>query len=376
MRFKRPAEDWATRSAIDAVAALLSEWVYEAEPQTDEQAAAPAPLTLNLGDKPVPLLVHRVFQDTTGEVGTAAKVATVTAEVPGVQGPVLYLVFKGTSTLLDMLKWDFQRDYEHVASRAPPEARGCKPVDFIHRGAAHTVRQLNLFQREVLLKRLEAAASKGVQRLVLTGHSLGGMYAQAFLHWVMTEPLESIQRGAAQLLFGARAVTFGAPMVFGTNAETPSAGYFLEFEKDFRSRATNFAHEKDPCPRAWSALDLKELLQGTARSKVRATLGRRVADSIIGDKAEAFVSSFVESDDFTKLTTVAKQYKHVARIVQLSRTTEPHFHWKDGFKSAEGNIADHDMGKYRAALVEGLDPNRDVSLFFHDDERGSKQREY
>lgn len=345
VRLKPPDADWPARSAIDAVAALLSKWVYDAEPQTDEKVASPTPLTLTLGNKPVPLLVHQVFQDPTGETGTPAKVATVTAEVPDVQGPVLFIVFDGASNVLDMLKLDFQRDYDYVLSRAPAGTKVSKPVDFIHRGAAHTMRQLNLFRREALLKCLEDAATKGVQRLVLTGHSLGGMHVQAFLHWAMTEPLESIPRGAAQLLLTARAVTFGSPMVFGTNMGADSPDYFRAFKQQFRSRATNFIHEMDPCPRAWSAVDFKEL---------------RI---------------FLGSEDFTKFLSVASQYTHLARVVLLSRNERETFHWKDDFKSAESKIGDHSMAKHLAALLDAKGSGQGKCFYYLDD-TGSRQSHY
>ena len=61
---------------------------------------------------------------------------------------------------------------------------------FMHKGAAGVMR--NLFFLKVqptssFAKQLDTAYSRGVRHLVLTGHSLGGMYAMSGMYFIWRE---------------------------------------------------------------------------------------------------------------------------------------------------------------------------------------------
>jgi len=95
--------------------------------------------------------------------------------------------------------------------------------------------------------------------LVLTGHSLGGMYASLLLFGInQPQVLElEMSKAARALITSATAVTFGAPMVFGHD---PAKKFPADFVELMKKKYVNYMNENDPCPRAWSELDLDEFL--------------------------------------------------------------------------------------------------------------------
>ena len=104
---------------LDLVAAVLASWVY-----TD--AVEPPHI------EGVTFEVHQVIHP--GANGTVAKLATVTAMLPTQK--VLYVVFKGTSYMLDYLNWQLEHD------NATTEDEDF----FVHKGAASTVKQLQFMK--------------------------------------------------------------------------------------------------------------------------------------------------------------------------------------------------------------------------------------
>ena len=179
---------------VDLVAAVLASWVY-----TD--AVEPPHI------EGVTFVVHQVIHP--GASGTVAKLATVTAMLPTQK--VLYVVFKGTSYMLDYLNWQLEHD------NATTEDEDF----FIHKGAAGTVKQLQFMKGQNFLDRLEAARSQGVTKLIWAGHSLGGMYAQASFYsaWQMSNGKPTSPKGLdlQEKLkpFQLKCIAFGSPMVFG-----------------------------------------------------------------------------------------------------------------------------------------------------------------
>ena len=109
----------------------------------------------------------------------SVKVALVTAELPG-RHRTLFVVFKGSSYLLDFINWNLEHDYEVIGDG----------THFMHKGAAGIMR--NLFFLKVqrassFAKQLDAAYNSGVRHLVVTGHSLGGMYAMCSMYFIWRE---------------------------------------------------------------------------------------------------------------------------------------------------------------------------------------------
>ena len=84
-----------TSEFVELVAAMLSSWVYTDDPAPPEMAHAT-------------FEVHAVIQP--GDLGRSVKIACVTAHLP--LGPLLFVVFKGTSYILDFLNWNLEHDYE------------------------------------------------------------------------------------------------------------------------------------------------------------------------------------------------------------------------------------------------------------------------
>ena len=315
---------------VDLVAAVLASWVY-----TD--AVEPPHI------EGVTFEVHHVIQPCDG--GTVAKLATVTAMLPTQK--VLYVVFKGTSYMLDYLNWQLEHD------NATTEDEDF----FVHRGAAGTVKQLQFMKRQELLERLKAAKSQGVTKLIWTGHSLGGMYAQAsfYLAWQMWRSSPPSQKGLdlqeKLQLFKWKCVAFGSPMVFGGGSQ--QARDFQAFAKD---RAVNYIHADDPCPRAWGALDLRKFIQEASKGAPRLMHGY---GSVVGYTASKFIpqaaEAFMSRPDFGHIQDLARKYDHFLPLKVLNPKEESP-RWKE-FQLRPESVSDHDVNCYVRRLFDAhIDP--------------------
>merc|ERR1712232_1087256 len=246
----------------------------------------------------------------------------------------LFFVFKGTSYLLDFINWNLEHDFEFVQDRH----------FFAHKGAASTIRNLFYLKEENMCSRLEAAASQGATSLVFCGHSLGGMYALVSLFMVFTKSDSFGQKlscRAQELLKTARSITFGAPMAFGVldgSQQNAAAENFRAFAKE---RALNYIHANDPCPRAWSALDLRRFLQ-CATEALKKELPEKAGGAIRGALAarvvDAAVEQLLQRKDFNLITECAAGFQHSARLKVLSEEGEskPAWRWDSDFRlSAE-----------------------------------------
>ena len=328
---------------VDLVAAVLSSWIY-----TD--ALEPPHV------EGVFFEVHRIIQP--GTVGTVAKIAAVTATLPEPTGKVLYVVFKGTSYVLDFLNWQLEHDNSTTRDRS----------FFVHKGAAGTVAQLQFMKSQQFMDRLESAFGQGVRKLVWTGHSLGGMYAQAslFSAWQMlnsrfSSPDLDVQ--STLRTFEMKCVTFGSPMVFGGTSEQA-----MNFRAFAKRSAVNYIHGNDPCPRAWGALNLREFIK-------QATEGvkKGVKDSygcIAGAAASRFVQQFAENlmnrPDFGQIEDLARKYDHFVPLKVLS-TKREFCRWKE-FSLTPECLQDHDVDLYVKRLFDSWGPSRPVCYIHHQDQ--------
>ena len=327
----------------DLVAAVLSSWIY-----TD--ALEPPHV------EGVFFEVHRIIQP--GTVGTVAKIAAVTATLPEPTGKVLYMVFKGTSYILDYLNWQLEHDNSTTRDRS----------FFVHKGAAGTVAQLQFMKSQQFMDRLESAMDEGVRKLVWTGHSLGGMYAQAslFSAWQMlnsrfSSPDPNVQ--SKLRTFEMKCVTFGSPMVFWGASE--QAMNFRDFAKE---RAVNYINGNDPCPRAWGSLSLREFIKQATKGVMKG-----VTDSygcIAGAAASRFVPQLAENlmnrPDFGQIEDLARRYDHFVPLKVLS--TKPEFcRWKE-FSLTPECLQDHDVDLYVKRLFDSWGPNRPVCYIHHQDQ--------
>ena len=317
---------------VDLVAAVLASWVY-----TD--AVEPPHI------EGVTFEVHQVIHP--GANGTVAKLATVTAMLPTQK--VLYVVFKGTSYMLDYLNWQLEHD------NATTEDEDF----FIHKGAASTVKQLQFMKEQHFLDRLVAARSQGVTKLIWAGHSLGGMYAQASFYsaWQMWNGNPTSPKGLdlheKLKPFQLKCIAFGSPMVFGGCSQ--QAKDFRAFAKD---RAVNYIHADDPCPRAWGALDLREFINQASKG-----VQQGVSDaygSVAGCGASIFIpqaaESFMRSPDFGHIRELARKYDHFVPLKVLN--SKPEFsRWKE-FRLSPECLSDHDVKSYVRRLFDAWDHAR------------------
>lgn len=123
-------------------------------------------------------------------------------------------MFKGTSNFHEFFRWDFvTNDYKFMA-------RECDERMFAHGGASLFVDNLmwRRLYREAFEQRLGNASRENVSRLVLTGHSLGGMYASLLLYKLRASAVNEtrtwsqspMSEGASRLLRSVRCATFGS----------------------------------------------------------------------------------------------------------------------------------------------------------------------
>ena len=324
----------------DLVAAVLSSWIH-----TD--ALEPPHV------EGVFFEVHRIIQP--GTVGTVAKIAAVTATLPEPTGKVLYMVFKGTSYILDYLNWQLEHDNSTTRDRS----------FFVHKGAAGTVAQMQFMNSQQFMDRLESAFGQGVRKLVWTGHSLGGMYAQAslFSAWQMLDSKFSspdLDVQSTLRTFQMKCVTFGSPMVFGGASEQA-----MNFRAFAKKRAVNYIHGNDPCPRAWGALNLREFIkQATKGVKKGVTdsygsIKGYIASQVISELAESFMSG----PGFWQIEDLARRYDHFVALKVLS--TKPEFcRWKE-FSLTPECLQDHDVDLYVKRLFDYWGPSRPVCYIHH-----------
>ena len=328
---------------VDLVAAVLSSWIY-----TD--ALEPPHV------EGVTFEGHRIIQP--GTDGTVAKIATVTATLPEPTGKVLYVVFKGTSYMLDYLNWQLEHDNSTTRDQS----------FFVHKGAAGTVAQMQFMKNQQFMDRLESAIDQGVRKLAWTGHSLGGMYAQAslFSAWQMLNSrFSSPDRGVQSKLrnFEMKCVTFGSPMVFGGTSEQA-----MNFRAFAKRSAVNYIHGNDPCPRAWGALNLREFIKQATKGVMKGVTDSY--GSIVGYTASMFVpqlaESFMKRPDFGQIEDLARKYDHFVPLKVLS-TKREFCRWKE-FSLTPECVQDHDVDSYVKRLFDYWGPSRPECYIHHQDQ--------
>ena len=316
-----------TPQFAELVAAMLSSWVYTDDPEPPRMAHAA-------------IEVHAVIQP--GDLGRSVKIASVTAELP--VGKVLFIVFKGTSYILDFSNWNLEHDHEITGE-----------ADFFaHGGTVSTIKNARFLKSDAFLNRLIAARGQGVQRVVFAGHSLGGMYAQMSLYLAW----EEFRRGNGPLSevlssMDLQSFTFGAPMVFGGNSQKLSQ--FKDFARD---HAVNYILADDPCPRAWGALDLRHFVQQATQAvkkRLKDTYGSwkgTLASTVLEAMAEALLAR----PDFLMIQDFARKYEHVVPLRVLSANRQ-HFRWKE-FNLTPECFEDHSMESYVNKLFNAFDSSR------------------
>ena len=311
---------------VELVAAMLSFWVYSEDPQPPEMAN-------------VTCEVHAVMQP--GDLGRSLKIASVTAHLP--LGKVFFIVFKGTSYMLDFLNWNLQHDHDITG----------ETDFFVHSGAASNVRNARFLKSKVLEGCLIAAHQQGVKEVVFTGHSLGGMYAQTSLFLAWEEMRRAGDLSKILSSFDLKSFTFGAPMVFG--GSTQKAREFKEFA---RVHAVNYIHAHDPCPRAWGALNLRSFIEQAAVAAKKGfqdsqgSLMGRVAGSVV----EGMAAQFLQMPDFNLIEDLARKYEHFVPLKVLS-TERQYFRWRE-FQLTPECLQDHSVAAYANKLFDAFDSSR------------------
>ncbi|CAK8989252.1 unnamed protein product [Durusdinium trenchii] len=310
------------------VAAVLSKWIYS----DDLEPPCTIPNTS--------LAVHQVIQP--GDLGAALKMATVTATLPTER--VLFVIFKGTSYILDFLNWNLELDHSITGDKD----------FFAHSGAAGTLRKAHFWKSSAFAERLRSARANGVRKVVFTGHSLGGMYAQMslYLAWKSLKGPPSDEREVLES-FDLRCCVFGSPMVFGGSSQQAK-----EFRTFVGQCACNYIHADDPCARAWSAINLQQFVRQAslaARKGLTNELGS-VKGSVVSRVVEGMVSRVMNRPDFYVIEDFARKYEHFVPLKVLSRKLQ-FARWKE-FNLNSECFKDHYMENYVDKLFDALDDSR------------------
>jgi len=333
----------------DFVAAWLSEWIYWVA-----DASMPAQvLPVTVGGVPVHFHVQAVHEEPMQ--GSPTRLATVVVEIPR-KPRVMYLIFKGSSFVTDVVT---------NASVSPDfvpftQAFGDKTT-FVHHGAYHAIAQLRVHEWELLIEQLKAAANTGVEHLVVTGHSLGGQYANAFLLEVFLEMKRASDSELPALLKKMRVVTFGTPMTFGAADGCEIRNDLACFIKE---RSVNYMTPGDPAPRLWSELDIDsfmEYLAGWVDGKMT-RFSSWLVDKALGPgglrkRAEEFLDRKDVKGQFLAVTAL---YSHICKIRILAPTFCP---WRPLVRDAIKLEAHSLWEAYIPSLRDAVDPGSSMSLF-------------
>lgn len=296
------------------VAAWLSHWIYHVGSASD-----PAPIgAVSVGGEAVEFTLHWVHEEPLS--GSPARLATVTAALPWGAGKVLYVPFKGSSNLTDFIV-----NASVLADYSPFDRAFGDRQTFVHHGAYHAIAQLRVHRREALQKVLVEAADAGVEQLIVTGHSLGGQYALAFLLDTFLELRATAQPPGDvpphPLLENVQCVVFGSPMCFGASEGAEVRRDFAEFVFE---RSVNYITPGDPVPRLWSELDIEGFVQYFANylQDSMGAMTRRAVEWAVGSgglarKAEELLK---RPDISSQLLQPGKLYLHLSRIRLLTST--------------------------------------------------------
>jgi hypothetical protein len=303
---------------------------------------------MSVGGVPIAFNILSVHEDPLQ--GSPARLAAVSAELPE-KGKVLFFVFKGTS-----LPTDFITNFGISPDYVPIHRAFDDSTTFVHSGAYHAISQLRVHHRENLFSLVRQAADEGIDRMVITGHSLGGQYALAFLLEVFCDTMAPASKAEAYspLLKDARGVVFGTPMAFGSAEGTEVRKDMAEF---FRTRTVNYINGGDPAPRLWSEIDLDGFLRviaGQFREKLPLFL-RPLAN--LEQRAEDFIQ---RQDIKAQMLGPAARYVHISTIRLIADGHRP---WRP--LGQENIVMDDHSARtgYIASFREALDPSSPKSLY-------------
>lgn len=340
---------------VDLAAATVSYWVYDAKAQD------PVP------DLPYVNLVSNCLMEET-KTGSV-KVGAVTGSFETGR-KVLFLAFKGTSYLMDFINWNIEHDHAETNDHD----------FFIHAGAGRVIRNLYFLKKDAFISLLESAYENGVRELVFTGHSLGGMYATSAIAKAFKEfnSFSGKNEKVEKLLRTVRCVTYGAPMCFGHEdweARDPCLDTLAHF---ISSRAVNYIHDNDPCPRAWSGFDVKEFIPiaGEAlKSGVNEQAGG-VAGAVVSRIVDEALARFLALPDFDQhLLPMSKNYFHLPKVRVLKAASEPcpeTYHWRDDFVMTAEGLHHHAINLYLERLLDHSDPARQECVMYGGDGKQMK----
>ncbi|CAK0893882.1 unnamed protein product, partial [Prorocentrum cordatum] len=272
---------------------------------------------------------------------------------------VLYLVFKGTS---------FVADFVANASLSPDYAPFARLFGdrntFVHHGAYHAITQLRVHEWTNLLEQVRQSTAEGAQALVVTGHSLGGQYALAFMLQIFLDRRERLRQpdlpAEEPLVACCRSVSFGSPMALGAAQGSDVREDLAAF---MRSRSVLYIHGGDPAPRLWSELDLQDFMgyftgwMGGQMSSV----ARTIVDYAAGPGGLVTkIEEMLESPHIAAhLLRPAACYVHLSRIFLLSDEFKP---WRPLTRDCI-RLEDHHMVEYLEAMASAMDPTLAGRLF-------------
>ena len=149
-------------------------------------------------------------------------------------------------------------------------------------------------------------------------------------------------------------------MVFGGNSQKAR-----EFKEFARTRAVNYIHANDPCPRAWGALNLRSFIkQATiAVKKGLQDSHGSIMGTVAAKVVEGMANLLLERPDFNLIEDLARKYDHVVPLKVLSKERQ-HFRWRE-FQLTPECLEDHSVVAYVNRLFDAFDSSRPECYVHH-----------
>jgi len=261
---------------ISIVAVRLSRWMYKVQYDAAKKAMPPAAESFELRSGRIFSVSFSVLNFTEADSNVQEQRGMVLVTITGPNLPpfkALFVAFRGTARLQDWMG-----NISPLVNDEPFSRYGIGVHAAWHGMVAPRKKQ------EQIWKAAQDAAKWGAERMILTGHSMGGALAQIAMMQVYSKLDEmkispsSLCPDQERMLKGVECVTFASPMPFVTDEEDDVTIEVLRSQRRalqwMSNNAVNFVNNNDVVSRLPGCLDfLREVLATVRPASVAYKLG-------------------------------------------------------------------------------------------------------